>query len=134
MTVFGMSDQRLPLVLSFLGFLWLFLSMRYIRRRTESMLSFGSLSYALGEQQFYGTGHRPLKLTPMQEQLMRMFMHSADHRLTKSDICKALWPKKDDAAETLYTLIRRLKPVIEENSNVRIAVERGKAYELTIAK
>ncbi len=134
MTVFGMSDQRLPLVLSFLGFLWLFLSMRYIRRRTENMLSFGSLSYALGEQQFYGTGHRPLKLTPMQEQLMRMFMHSADHRLTKSDICKALWPKKDDAAETLYTLIRRLKPVIEDNSNVRIAVERGKAYELTIAK
>ena len=134
MTVFGMSDQRLPLVLSLLGLLWLFLSMRYIRRNNENMLVFGTLSYALCEQQFYGNGHKPLKLTPMQEQLMRMFMYSDGHKLAKEAICKALWPKKDDAAETLYTLIRRLKPVIEENSNVRIAVERGKAYELTVVK
>jgi DNA-binding response OmpR family regulator len=61
-----------------------------------------------------------------------MFFRSSSHSLTKTEICDALWPKKPDASETLYTLIRRVKPIIEAHSNLRIEVDRGKAYELRI--
>ena len=71
-----------------------------------------------------------MKLTPMQQQLMEMFFRSPSHLLTKAEICEALWPKKDDASETLYTLIRRLKPVIEQHSKLKIEADRGRAYEL----
>ena len=54
------------------------------------------------------------------------------HQLSKQEICDALWPKKPDASETLYTLIRRIKPVIELNSNLMIESERGKSYRLII--
>jgi DNA-binding response OmpR family regulator len=63
---------------------------------------------------------------------MEMFFRSSTHSLTKTEICNALWPKKPDASETLYTLIRRIKPVIEEHSNLKIESDRGKAYELKI--
>ena len=58
--------------------------------------------------------------------------HVLNSSLTKTEICKALWPKKPDASETLYTLIRRLKPVIEQHSNLKIESDRSKAYRLTI--
>ena len=73
-----------------------------------------------------------VKLTPMQQQLMEMFFRSPNHTLSKTEICDALWPKKDDASETLYTLIRRLKPIIEAHSDLKIEADRGKAYELKI--
>ena len=73
-----------------------------------------------------------VKLTPMQLQLMEMFFRSPNHSLTKTEICDTLWPKKDDASETLYTLIRRLKPIIEAHSDLKIEADRGKAYELKI--
>ena len=37
----------------------------------------------------------------MQQQLMEMFFRSDTHLLTKAEICDALWPKKEDASETL---------------------------------
>jgi hypothetical protein len=71
-----------------------------------------------------------IKLTPMQQQLMEMFMSAPEYTLTKQQICDALWPKKDDASETLYTLIRRLKPIVEQHSELKIEVDRGRAYSL----
>ena len=68
----------------------------------------------------------------MQQQLMEMLWQSPSHKLSKTEICDALWPKKEDASETLYTLVRRLKPIIEEHSNLKIEVDRGRAYGLTI--
>ena len=65
-----------------------------------------------------------------QQQLMEMFFRSESHQLSKTEICDALWPKKDDANDTLYTLIRRLKPIIEEHSELKIESDRGRAYEL----
>ena len=38
--------------------------------------------------------------------------------------------KKPDASDTLYTLIRRIRPVIEEWGKVKIVNERGKEYRL----
>ena len=68
----------------------------------------------------------------MQQQLLEMFFRSEAHQLSKTEICNALWPKKPDASETLYTLIRRLKPVIEQHSDLKIESDRGRAYELTV--
>ena len=63
---------------------------------------------------------------------MRMFFHADNHQLSKQKICNALWPKKPDASETLYTLIRRLKPIAEEKGNLEIISERGKDYQLRV--
>jgi DNA-binding response OmpR family regulator len=73
-----------------------------------------------------------VKLTPMQQQLMEMLWKSSTHQLSKTEICNTLWPKKPDANETLYTLIRRLKPIIEQHSDLKIEADRGKSYGLTI--
>ena len=75
---------------------------------------------------------RSVKLTPMQQQLMEMFFRSENHLLTKAEICHALWPKKEDANDTLYTLIRRLKPIVESRSNLKIESERGHSYALKV--
>lgn len=67
----------------------------------------------------------------MQHALLEMFMTSETHSLSKHDICDRLWPKKPDASDTLYTLIRRIKPIIEANSNLKIESDRGRSYTLT---
>ena len=72
-----------------------------------------------------------LHLTPMQRQLMEMFLSSPTHELSKEEICEALWPRKDDASDTLYALISRLKGVVESQTSLRITSERGRAYRLT---
>ena len=69
-------------------------------------------------------------LTPMQRQLMEMFVASDSHRLSKHEICDVLWPKKDDANETLYALISRLKRELDKTSNYDIISDRGRAYIL----
>ena len=73
-----------------------------------------------------------VQLTPMQHQLMEMFFQSPAHSLTKAEICAALWPGKPDASETLYTLIKRLKPVVEQHSSLRIESDRSRAYRLKV--
>ena len=93
---------------------------------------YGGLNYAESEGRFFDTEGQHVKLTPMQQQLMEMFFRSESHLLTKTEICEALWPKKEDASETLYTLIRRLKPIIEQHSDLKIEADRGKAYELKV--
>ena len=64
---------------------------------------------------------------------MEMFFRSETHLLSKAEICDALWPKKPDASDTLYTLIRRLKPIVEAHSDLKIEADRGKAYELKLS-
>lgn len=154
--VFGMSNQRTSMTLSLMAMLWAIWSVYYLRRNREnemavpmlqesvpmlqesvSMLQeseekdFGSLSYSSSEDTFYNkVNHEAIKFTPMQHQLMRMFLENEHHKLFKQEICETLWPKKPDASETLYTLIRRIKPIIENNSNLMIESERGKAYRL----
>jgi len=98
----------------------------------SSLPSFGELTYSETEGRFYAADGSLMRLTPMQHQLMEMFFHSPSHSLSKAEICEALWPKKPDASDTLYTLIRRLKPVIEQHSNLKIESDRSKAYRLTI--
>ena len=134
-TIFSMSEQRPALVLWMTAMLWAVFCF-YRRKQVIPMLTgvqhYGGLNYAESEGRFFDTEGRHVKLTPMQQQLMEMFFRSESHLLTKTEICEALCPKKEDASETLYTLIRRLKPIIEQHSNLKIEADRGKAYELKV--
>ena len=134
-TIFSLSDQRPTVILWTLTLLWAafcFYRHRQNVMQLAGMLQYGGLCYAEAEGAFYDAKGQRIKLTPMQQQLMEMFFHSDAHQLTKAEICDALWPKKPDASETLYTLIRRLKPIIEQHSNLKIEADRGKSYGLTI--
>ena len=138
-TIFSLSDQRPATILWVLTGCWaMFVWYRRQQQRDgscvatqePSLLFHGGLAYSETDNRFYASNGSLVQLTPMQHQLMEMFFHSPSHSLTKTEICDALWPKKPDASETLYTLIRRLKPVVEQHSDLRIEVDRGKAYEL----
>lgn len=150
--VFGMSDQRLPGGLMAAALLWAIGSMLYLRKRekenpmlqpaegsvlsaegsTQSAQDFGGLTYSDADDRFYAADHTPIRFTPMQQQLMRLFWQAPSHSLTKEEICDVLWPKKDDANDTLYTLIRRLKPIVEEHTRLKIVADRGRNYSLEI--
>ena len=73
-----------------------------------------------------------IHLTPMQHSLLKMFITADTHILSKQEICDRLWPKKPDANDTLYTLIRRIKPIIEAHSTLKIESDRGKSYSLIL--
>lgn len=136
--VFGISNQRTPLSLTLAAVAWAIFSVFYHRRKQELVAawqtaSVGTLAYSKNDHTFYNKDYKQaVRFTPMQHQLMLMFFENECHRLTKQEICNALWPKKPDASETLYTLIRRIKPIIESNSDLMIESERGKAYRLVV--
>ena len=133
-TIISLSDQRPTAVLWTITLMWAAFCFYRYRQHTKQIagtMQYGGLCYDESENTFYDAQGQPIKLTPMQQQLMEMFFNSGNHQLTKNEICDALWPKKPDASETLYTLIRRLKPVIEQNSTLKIESDRGKAYRLT---
>lgn len=129
-SVFALSDQRLPISFSFLAALWAILSLGYFKKHHDGMVVFGELMLDEAHQCFYNQKHQPVKLTQMQQQLLCLFFCKQNHQLTKQEICDALWPKKPDARDTLYTLVKRLKPVIEANGNLKIVSVRGKDYQL----
>ena len=136
--IWEMSNQHTPLSLLLAAMAWAAWATLYHKRQQKEMclpqnhIAFGSLSYSAEDDSFYSTAtQQAIHFTPMQHQLMQMFLTSDSHQLTKQEICDALWPKKPDASETLYTLIRRIKPIIEDSSNLLIISERGKSYRLT---
>ena len=140
-TIFSLSDQRPATILWMLTGLWAMLIWYRRRQMVEceplamaitNVNVFGGLTYSEADSRFYAADGNQVQLTPMQHQLMEMFFHSPSHSLTKTEICNALWPKKPDASETLYTLIRRLKPVIEQHSGLKIESDRSKAYHLKV--
>jgi len=140
-TIFSLSDQRPATALWVLTGFWAMLM--WYRHRQAVMgeplavaitngNAFGGLTYSEKNGRFYAADGQQVQLTPMQHQLMEMFFQSPSHSLTKKEICNALWPKKPDASETLYTLIKRLKPVVEQHSCLKIESDRSKAYSLKV--
>lgn len=127
--VFVLSDQRASGTLLAASILWMAGCMWRINRKHREA-GYGGLQLNAEKSCFVAADGTALKLTPMQYELMEMFFLTPTHTLSKQEICDRLWPKKPDASDTLYTLIRRLKPVVEANSNLRIESERGKAYRL----
>ena len=130
LTILMLSDQRWATVLLMLSLLWVLASAVYFKRdsSTESVVTIGGLS--LVEDRFYNAHRQPVHLTPMQEQLLKLFFAAPRHSLSKQEICDSLWPRKPDASDTLYTLVKRLKPVLEEQGSLQITSDRGKGYVL----
>ena len=112
--IWSLSDQRLPAWLTVMALLSLALSFRG-RRQSQPIT-----------MDCFNATH----LTPMQRKLMEMFVSSDSHSLSKHEICNALWPKKDDASETLYALISRLKRELDKTGSFDIISDRGRAYIL----
>lgn len=133
-TILAQSDQRMTGWLTSAAFLWLLGSLFYLRRQScfQPAVGYGGLFFDVNQRRFLDSEQQLIHLTPMQQQLMEMFFAAPDYTLSKDVICSTLWPKKEDANETLYTLIRRLKPIIEERSQLRITVDRGRSYRLEI--
>ena len=90
------------------------------RKRPELVaqgLSYGGI--VLNGDKFMTLSGEQIRLTPMQHSLLEMFMLTDTHTLSKQEICDRLWPKKPDASDTLYTLVRRIKPIIEAHSSLK---------------
>ncbi|MCR4995228.1 MAG: helix-turn-helix domain-containing protein [Bacteroidales bacterium] len=137
--LWSLSDQRASGLLSTVAALWLMFSLLWLRHKgtplvptlvASDAVRLGGLSYDDTSHRFYAGDHE-VKFTPMQRRLMEQFMRAPEHRLRQQDICDELWPKKADASATLYTLIRRLKPVLEAETEVHIECNRGDSYQLT---
>lgn len=96
------------------------------------VIKVGSLSFYQDSNIFLDNQRQEIYFTPMQLQLMKMFVESKNHKLSVEEICNTLWPGKEDARDTLYALIRRLKPIVEKTSNIRIMAEKGHYYVLKI--
>ncbi|MBR1667237.1 MAG: helix-turn-helix domain-containing protein [Bacteroidaceae bacterium] len=140
LTVFALSDQRPAGALVVLAILWAIGCCWYKKRhpevnfvaaKSDDHIAFGGLSFIPENKTFLTDEGTEVRLTPMQQQLMEMFFRSPSHSLSKQDICNTLWPKKPDASDTLYTLIRRIKPILEGHSHLKIESDRGRAYVLT---
>lgn len=139
--ILGMSDQKVPSVLFTISLFWGMFSMIYFYRKNKMTISanpdipvikVGSLSFYQDSNIFLDNQRQEIYFTPMQLQLMKMFVESKNHKLSVEEICNTLWPGKEDARDTLYTLIRRLKPIVEKTSNMRIMAEKGHYYVLKI--
>lgn len=132
LSVLMLSDQRAALSLLAMSLLWLAVAFLWERRHTKDMEgSFGGLRYDESSRMFYDARRMPVHFTPMQRQLLQMFLAEGRHSLRKEDICATLWPRKPDAGDTLYTLIRRLRSVLEASSSLTITTERGGEYRLS---
>ena len=137
--VLALTDKKAPLLLLLLALMAGCLSWFLMRRKhaetpvqKENLISFGNLTFSCDKACFYKEDQEKLRLTPQQYKIMEMFYLTSSHILARTDICEALWPGKENADETLNTLIRRLRPLIEENSNLKITTDRGRAYQLEI--
>ena len=134
-TTFMMSDQKASGSLLMVGMLWLLGSLWYVRRNRPELIVQGGLSYGgivYNNDKFMTQSGEQIHLTPMQHSLLEMFITAETHTLSKQEICARLWPKKPDANDTLYTLIKRIKPIIEAHSALKIESDRGRSYSLKI--
>ena len=137
LAIIGLTDKSLPglfLALAFLSAALPLLFKRYmhepIQKIEDNMIVFGNIKLSSATSSFYKENNEKMKLTPQQYNLMEMFFLSPTHVLTRADICDSLWPGKINADETLNTLVRRLRPLVEESSNLKITTDRGRAYML----
>ena len=133
-TTFMMSDQKASGSILLVGMLWLLGSLWYVRRNRPELivqgLAYGGIVY--NNDKFMTQSGEQIHLTPMQHSLLEMFITAETHTLSKQEICNRLWPKKPDANDTLYTLIKRIKPILETHSTLKIESDRGKSYSLKI--
>lgn len=120
-SVFGHAGMAWPVASFFLGLMLL-----------AFMLANGRLQNAVAGD---AALRKDLMLTPMQQQLMDMFLASPGRTLSKEEICSALWPKKDNPDDSFYTFISRMKSsMARQSSSFRIENKRGREYVLADEK
>jgi len=130
--LWALSDQRASGTLAALAAAWLMVSLWWVRQQQSqdrTYMQLGLLRYDSASGRFSVKGQE-LHFTPMQQTLMQLFFQAHDHLLPQQEICDHLWPKKPDATATLYTLVRRLKPLLHDTAHVSIECERGRSYQL----
>lgn len=137
--IFSLADKTIPFIFLIIAFISATVSFYLYRsKKTKSQpssfqeknIAYGNLVLSCDKACFYKEDNEKLKLTPQQYTLMEMFFLSPVHVLSRSEIGETLWPGKANADETLNTLMRRLRPLIEEHSNLKITTDRGRAYIL----
>lgn len=107
-SVFGLADKRMPAAFTLLALFWMMGSMLLTKKNQNTVFA---------------------QLTPMQHQLVDMFLDAPYGELSKEDICNALWPNKPQPEDTLYSLIRHLKTALK-GSGYEIETRRGFGYRL----
>lgn len=134
LTILKLSNQKASSTLLCMAVLWIMVSYGWRRRHKHEPISqgieYGGLIYH--DHLFSTSSGGVMRLTPMQHALLEMLITAETHTLSKNEICERLWPKKPCANDTLYTLVRRTKPIIEANSQLQITSDRGKSYTLEI--
>ena len=140
-TIFSLSEQTVPSTLLAASMLWGMFSLLYLRRKKNAIMiaapakhtvQFGNLSFSASSCQFYNERKEEIYFTSMQRSLMRILMESEEKRVSIDDICRNLWPGKDNAKESLYTLVHRLKPILESNTNLKIVTDKDGYYRLSL--
>lgn len=137
--IFDMSEQKLPSILFIISILWGLSSIMFFRMKPSEnvnniiesgTISVGTLYFSKSSNRFWNEKRQEIYFTPMQHRLMQMFIAADGNRLSVEEICHTLWPGKEDARDTLYTLVRRIKQVLEKACNVKIETEKGHFYVL----
>jgi hypothetical protein len=127
--ILGLSDQRLSATLTFLSFAWLLFALRIIKKNRTKTL-FGEIAYDENNKEFYDFKQKRIDFTPMQKDVMIMLWQANNHIVHKNLICEKLWPKKPDASETLYTLVKRLRKKLESTTKLIISSDNNGHYRL----
>ncbi len=123
-SIFSASDQTLPGLLFSLSILSM-ASMLIWKRRETDMPETELIAVPTSPS------HDGIKLTPMQRQLAQMLLDAPGMKVDKRTLCETLWGNKDNAEESLYTLVRRTKTALAE-ADMEIVCNRGDSYELRI--
>lgn len=123
-SLFSASDQTLPGILLTLSILSM-TSVIILRRKDPDMSQTQPTAPSATK-----TIER-IKLTPMQRQLVQLLLDAPDMKVEKKVLCEALWDNKSNAAESLYTLVRRTKSALAK-ANIDIICNRGDSYSLHI--
>lgn len=124
-SLFAVSDHTLPGVLISLSVLSM--ASIFVWRRKENVepkLELAPLSTSV-------LSLNDIKLTPMQRKFAQTLLDAPDMKVDKATLCDILWGNKDNAEESLYTLVRRTKTALS-SSNFEIICNRGESYELRI--
>lgn len=125
-SVFAAYDQTLPGILFMLSILSM--TSMFVWRRKDTEMSETKLAPV-------SSAVHPLngiKLTPMQRQFAQLLLDAPEMRVDKATLCSTLWGNKNNAEESLYTLVRRTKMALVE-ANIEIICNRGDSYELRIS-
>lgn len=125
-SVFAASDQTLPGVLFTLSILST-ASLFVWRRKDTEMSETKLVPVSSAVHPLNG-----IKLTPMQRQFTQLLLDAPEMRVDKATLCSTLWGNKNNAEESLYTLVRRTKMALVE-ANIEIICNRGDSYELRIS-